>query len=70
MDRKSNIKDVCALLDLKSSKYFSLFESLHLDIDDVNKALSEVHTSVDTKVERDIYLQQADEQRVINEVLC
>lgn len=39
--QKSNIKDVCALLDMKSSKYFYEFTFL-LDIEDVNKALSEV----------------------------
>jgi hypothetical protein len=50
LDKKSNIKDVCALLDLKSSKLF-FFDNLSIDIDDVNKALAEMHNSVEAKVE-------------------
>jgi len=40
--QKSNIKDVCALLDMKSSKNKKLIFIFSLDIEDVNKALSEV----------------------------
>jgi hypothetical protein len=42
IDKKSNLKDVCALLDLKSSKLV-LFNSHLVDIDDVNKALAQMH---------------------------
>jgi len=45
MDRKSNIKDVCTLLDLKSN------------IDDVNKAFTESNYQVELKyVDREAYL--------------
>ena len=37
---KSNIKDVCTLLDMKSN------------IDDVNKALGEIHGELDIKVQQ------------------
>lgn len=40
---KSNIKDVCALLDMKSN------------IDDVNKALSELHASMELKLAKNDY---------------
>lgn len=40
MTKKSNIKDVCALLDMKSN------------IDDVNKAFQEMHEEVESKVYR------------------
>eukprot|EP00351_Strombidinopsis_sp_SopsisLIS2011_P002303 CAMPEP_0116879324 /NCGR_PEP_ID=MMETSP0463-20121206/11129_1 /TAXON_ID=181622 /ORGANISM="Strombidinopsis sp, Strain SopsisLIS2011" /LENGTH=74 /DNA_ID=CAMNT_0004528541 /DNA_START=1818 /DNA_END=2042 /DNA_ORIENTATION=- len=40
---KSNIKDVCALLDMKSN------------IDDVNKALSELHGSMELKLAKTDY---------------
>ena len=64
MEKKSNIKDVCALLDMKSSKY-TLIATLYsltvvwfghanfdfaLDIDDVNKAFSEMHEEVELKM--------------------
>jgi hypothetical protein len=38
MVQKSNIKDVCALLDMKSN------------IDDVNKALADTHEEVESRV--------------------
>lgn len=40
IDKKSNLKDVCALLDLKSSKLVLFNSHLVVDIDDVNKALA------------------------------
>jgi hypothetical protein len=50
LDKKSNIKDVCALLDVKS------------DIEDVNKALSEMHTEVDTKIYKTDFEQAMNHQ--------
>jgi len=41
LEKKSNIKDVCALLDMKSN------------IDDVNKALTEMHCDVGAKVAKE-----------------
>jgi hypothetical protein len=38
LDQKSNVKDICALLDLKSN------------IDDVNKAFEEMHEEVENKM--------------------
>lgn len=38
IEKKSNLKDVCALLDLKSN------------IDDVNKALAQMHEQVENRV--------------------
>ena len=55
--KKSNIKDVCALLDMKSSKSkLSLLQPstnlrltlvCNLDIEDVNKAFQEMHEEVE-----------------------
>ena len=50
LTKKSNIKDVCALLDMKSSKLkFALSNkfAVLLDIDDVNKAFAEMHEEVE-----------------------
>lgn len=41
LEKKSNIKDVCALLDMKSN------------IDDVNKALTDMHHDVGGKVAKE-----------------
>jgi len=41
--KKSNIKDVCALLDMKSN------------IDDVNKAFEEMHSEVEMKLNKQDY---------------
>jgi hypothetical protein len=53
MEKKSNIKDVCALLDMKSSKYLVVFKPALVDIDDVNKALTEMHCDVGAKLGKD-----------------
>jgi len=59
LGRKSNIKDVCALMDMKANT------------EEVNKALDEIHEEMDkqvvTKTELDGVLQ---EQNLINEALC
>lgn len=77
LGRKSSIKDVCALLDMKSSKYTSFIHNalIHiftfLDTEEVNKALDEIHNEMDkvlvTKTELANHLQ---EQTSINEALC
>ena len=56
--QKSNIKDVCTLLDKKSN------------IEDVNRALSEIHTELDSKTEDESYQVSIREQNSINEILC
>jgi hypothetical protein len=54
MEKKSNIKDVCALLDMKSSKYLVVIvKPALIDIDDVNKALTEMHCDVGAKLGKD-----------------
>lgn len=58
IENKSNIVDVCALLDMKSN------------IEDVNTALTEIHNSIELRVEKEIYVPQMDDQRAVNEVLC
>ena len=62
MQKKSNIKDVCALLDMKSSKFFLIFTTFFLDTDEVNKALDEIHQEMDkvvvTKTELNSALQE------------
>jgi hypothetical protein len=55
---KSNIKDVCLLIDQKSN------------IDDVNKALTEIHGELDMKTQDDAYQLSVREQNSINEILC
>ena len=60
---KANIKDVCTLLDMKASEF-------HLDIEDVNKALSDLHLKTDQKADRDEYKSHSNEQALINEALC
>ena len=62
MTKKSSIKDVCALLDMKSSKlingitwYKLIFFLFTLDIEDVNKAFREMHEEVEQKVYRSDY---------------
>jgi hypothetical protein len=47
--QKSNIKDVCALLDMKSSK-IKIFIML-IDIDDVNKAFNEMSDELASKIQ-------------------
>jgi len=57
--RKSNIKDVCALLDMKSNT------------EEVNKALDEIHEEMDKQVVTKTELNDAlTEQNAINEALC
>ena len=59
MQRKSNIKDVCALLDMKANT------------EEVNKALDEIHEEVDKSVVTKTELNDAlQEQSGINEALC
>lgn len=55
---KSNIKDVCTLLDMKAN------------IDDVNKALSEVHKELDIKPNNEELKIWQSDQALINETLC
>ena len=40
------------------------------DSEDLLKALQELTFRSEAKVDKDLYLQQAEEQRIINEVLC
>ncbi len=56
--QKSNIKDVCALLDMKSN------------IEDVNKALAEMHEEVETRVATTDFRTALNDQNTINEALC
>ena len=57
--KKSNIKDVCALLDTKSNT------------DEVNKALDEIHHEMDKVLVSKNELQGAlQDQSAINEALC
>ena len=58
MLEKSNIKDVCNLLDQKAN------------IDDVNKALEELHSASEQKVAVEEFRSQVADQAVINEALC
>lgn len=59
MSRKSNIKDVCALLDMKSNT------------EEVNKAFDEIHEEMDKNVVTKNELSEAlVEQNSINEALC
>ena len=59
LHRKSNIKDVCALLDMKSNT------------EEVNKALDEIHEEIDKVVVTKPELQEAlQELNSINEALC
>lgn len=55
---KSNIKDVCALLDTKAG------------IEDVNKALTEVHKELDMKAGSTELRGSLNDQALINEALC
>lgn len=55
---KCNIKDVCALLDMKAN------------IDDTNKALSEVHKELDSKLNTDNFSSHLSDYNSIIEVLC
>ena len=56
---KSNIKDVCALLDMKSNT------------EEVNKALDEIHEEIDKVMVTKNELNEAlQEQNQINEALC
>lgn len=58
MGSKANIKDVCTLLDLKAN------------IEDVNKALKDVHTDLDNKPDKKMTETKEKEQALINETLC
>jgi len=58
MGSKANIKDVCTLMDLKAN------------IEDVNKALKDVHKDLDGKTEQKTVVQRDKEQALINETLC
>jgi len=55
---KANIKDVCTLLDAKSN------------IDDVNKALVEIHKELDLKSNQEDLGTIVNDQALINESLC
>ncbi|CAG9312921.1 unnamed protein product [Blepharisma stoltei] len=55
---KSNIKDMCTLLDMKAN------------IDDVNKVLSEIHKELDVKLRIDNFSSYVAEQQTIIEALC
>ena len=64
LDKKSNIKDVCTLLDMKSSKFpisVILIIWIPLDIEDVNKAFAEMHLEVERKVYKKEYVTAMDE---------
>jgi len=58
LDAKSNIKDVCALLDMKSN------------IEDVNKALTDMHDEVGDKITKPVFDKAMAELGSINEALC
>ena len=66
--QKSNIKDVCALLDMKSSKVIIII--VVLDIEDVNKALSEVSEELQSRVNAREFREALTDQSTINEALC
>lgn len=55
---KANIKDVCTLLDMKAN------------ISDTNRALSEIHKELDTKVNFEDYSSHSNSQQSIIEALC
>ncbi|KAL4493978.1 hypothetical protein ABPG72_021995 [Tetrahymena utriculariae] len=55
---KSNIKDVCTLLDAKSN------------IDDVNRALSDIHRELEKKSYQEDLNNIVSDQAIINEQLC
>ena len=55
---RASIKDVCTLLDLKAS-------TSHLDIEDVNQALQEVHSELDGKVAVADFVDQSQEQQLL-----
>ena len=55
---KANIKDVSTIIDKKSS------------IDDVNKALIEVHKELDLKCSQQEVTASLNDQALINEALC
>ena len=56
--QRSNIKDVCNLLDQKAN------------IDDVNKALEELHQATEQKLTVEEFRAQVADQGLINEALC
>lgn len=58
LEKKATIKDVCLILDQKPN------------IEDVNKALTEIHKELDTKTNEDSYQLQLTEQNSINDLLC
>lgn len=56
--QKANISDICTLLDAKAS------------IDDVNRALVDIHKELDAKPNSEELVSFTKEQQVINESLC
>ena len=36
----------------------------------MNTALSDIHSSIEQRVEKEVYVPQMDDQRAVNEVLC
>lgn len=69
---KANISDVCTLLDAKSSRKNVIFSLLNptIDIDDVNRALVDIHKELDTKPNNEELVAFNKEQSQINETLC
>jgi hypothetical protein len=55
---KANIKDVCTLLDMKAN------------IDDINKALLDIHKSLEGTAKSEDMTKTLNEQALINEALC
>ncbi len=55
---KSNIKEILSLMKNKA------------DIDDVNKALTQIHEELDTKCNLDCFNSAMDNQAIINDALC
>lgn len=55
---KANIKDICALLDMKCN------------IEDVNKVFLEIHKEMDLKTNHDAFDSHVEEQTMVNEALC
>jgi hypothetical protein len=55
---------------MKSSKYLALFKPAFIDIDDVNKALTEMHCDVAAKLGKDEFTVSLTDQNVTNEILC
>uniref|UniRef100_A0A7S3IAC5 C1q domain-containing protein n=1 Tax=Fabrea salina TaxID=342563 RepID=A0A7S3IAC5_9CILI len=58
MVQKSNVKDVCELLDTKAN------------VEDANKALSDIHKELDYKVSTEEFNRQINESQMVIEALC